>query len=152
MKSANPEHWDFYKRFRHRMIQFTADPGSMKSTAREILMAGPDLLHLAICLLNDPDVPRKHKMALGAAIAYFISPIDIFPEALFGPIGYLDDIAIIAWVLNDMFNRIDQEIIQRYWAGDTPVLVIVQRITAIADNVMGKGLYKRVRSFFTVTR
>jgi uncharacterized membrane protein YkvA (DUF1232 family) len=150
MKSANPEHWDFYKRFRNRMIQFTADPGSMKSTVREVLMTGPDLLHLAICLVSDPDVPRKHKLILGAAIAYFISPLDLFPEALLGPIGYLDDIAIIAWVLNDMFNQIDLEIIHRYWAGETPALKVVQRITAMAGNVLGKGLYKRVRSFFTI--
>jgi uncharacterized membrane protein YkvA (DUF1232 family) len=33
-------------------------------------------------------------MVLGA-IVYFLSPIDLLPEAFLGPIGYLDDILVM---------------------------------------------------------
>jgi len=112
---------------------------------REILLTGPDLLHLAICLLSDPEVPVKFKVKLGAAVAYFIFPLDFMPEILLGPIGYADDIAILAWVLNGMLNRIHPDIILRYWAGESNVLVTVQRITASADRLIGGGLFRRIK-------
>ena len=39
------------------------------------------------------------------AIVYLISPADLFPEAVFGPIGYIDDIAIL-WYLYCWVKRV----------------------------------------------
>ena len=43
---------------------------------------------------NYRDIPLKSIIAIGAAIAYFISPIDIIPDTL-PIIGYLDDALVI---------------------------------------------------------
>ncbi len=51
-------------------------------------MFAPDLLHLLCKLTIDEDVPVKERAKLAAAIAYFISPIDLVPEAIVGIIGY----------------------------------------------------------------
>lgn len=112
---------------------------------REILLVGPDLLYLAICLLGDPDVPLRIKLRLGAAVAYFISPIDLLPEALLGPIGYADDIAILAWVLNGMLNQINPDVILRHWAGESSLLVTIQKAIASADKLLGSGLIRRLK-------
>jgi len=149
MKSANPRHWDFYKRFRQRMNEFNTSPKGAKHRFREILLVGPDLLHLSICLMSDRDVPTKHKLKLGAAIAYFISPVDLLPEIILGPFGYLDDIAIMAWVLNGMLNQIDPDIALRYWAGEANALATVQRIVAASDRLLGSGLIKKIKSSFS---
>ncbi|MBN1879464.1 DUF1232 domain-containing protein [bacterium] len=148
MKSANPRHWDYYRRLRVKMKQYTGQSGNPKHTISELLMVAPDLFHLAICLMGDPDVPLKFKAKLGAAIAYFISPIDLLPELLLGPFGYIDDIAILAWVLNSMLNQIDQDIVLRYWAGDSTVLTTIQRIIDTTDKLLGKGLLKKIKSSF----
>ena len=148
MKSANPRHWDFYKRFSRKMNRYNDSPKGMSHKFREILLAGPDLLHLAICLVSDKDVPKRFKLKLAAVIVYFISPIDLLPELIFGPIGYADDIAILAYVLNGMLNQIDQGLILRYWAGESDVLVTIKKITSAADRLLGKGLLKKLKKSF----
>lgn len=148
MKSANPRHYDFYKRFRRRMNSFNASDKGKGHKFREILLAGPDLLHLSLCLMADKQVPMKMKMKLGAAIAYFLSPIDVLPEIILGPIGYADDIALLAWVLDSMLNQIPPELVLRYWAGESDVLVTVKRITATANRLIGSGLIKKIKKSF----
>ena len=46
------------------------------------------------CLIAHPDTPRLSRILLGAAIAYFLTPIDIIPD--FIPVlGHLDDVLIV---------------------------------------------------------
>jgi len=46
------------------------------------------------CLMKHPKTPRISRILLGAAIAYFLSPIDIIPD--FIPVlGHLDDVLIV---------------------------------------------------------
>lgn len=128
------------------MKEYTGKTGDKKLSVTELLMVGPDLFHLAICLLGDPEVPVRQKLKLGAAVTYFVSPLDFLPELLLGPLGYIDDIAILAWVLNSMLNQIHPDVILRYWAGDASVLSTVQRIVEISDRTMGKGLFRKIKS------
>ena len=44
------------------------------------------------------EVPRKTILWAVLAILYFLSPLDAFPDIL--PGGYLDDIAVITFILN----------------------------------------------------
>ncbi|MEN9560333.1 MAG: hypothetical protein RLZZ502_1544, partial [Pseudomonadota bacterium] len=41
----------------------------------------------------------KKAVILLLAAAYFVSPFDLIPEALLGPIGWLDDLGVLAWAL-----------------------------------------------------
>lgn len=41
-------------------------------------------------------VPLKGLMALGAAIAYVLSPVDVAPEAILGPLGLVDDVGVFS--------------------------------------------------------
>jgi uncharacterized membrane protein YkvA (DUF1232 family) len=143
MKSANPKHWDFYKKFRQRMQIYCDSSEGKTHRFREMLLLGPDLLHLCLHLVVDKEVHFHHKAKLGIAIAYFISPLDLIPELIFGPLGYLDDIAVTAYVLNSILNEIPSETIERYWAGQKDVLTVVKSITMIADRMIGKGLWDR---------
>jgi uncharacterized membrane protein YkvA (DUF1232 family) len=52
------------------------------------------------------NVPRKSVLWALAAIIYFLSPIDIIPDFL--PGGYLDDIAVIAFVVRRIRVDLDQ--------------------------------------------
>ena len=54
----------------------------------------PAYVKLGRALLSDPRISRPRKVALGAAVGYAISPIDLVPG--FIPIaGQLDDIAVV---------------------------------------------------------
>jgi uncharacterized membrane protein YkvA (DUF1232 family) len=41
-------------------------------------------------------VPPRGLVAMGAAAVYLISPIDLVPEAILGPLGLLDDAGVVA--------------------------------------------------------
>jgi hypothetical protein len=66
--------------------------GKAPSLARDALLFAPDTFILLTRLARDPRVTGKNKVLLGSAIAYFVFPLDLMPEAIFGPIGYLDDL------------------------------------------------------------
>ena len=111
----------------------------------QYLLLAPDLLHLLCGLVGDRDVAVGDKIRLGAVIIYFLSPVDILPEIFLGPIGYLDDIAFAAFVLNGMFNRTDPVVVRRHWAGEGDVLDVVRKILAAVDKAIGSGLWKKIK-------
>ncbi|HEY0814904.1 MAG TPA: YkvA family protein [Pseudonocardia sp.] len=43
-------------------------------------------------------IPPRGVFAMGAAAIYLISPIDLVPEAIFGPLGLVDDAGVLAAV------------------------------------------------------
>jgi uncharacterized membrane protein YkvA (DUF1232 family) len=96
----------------------------------------------------DKDVPASEKAKLIAAIVYFVSPFDFLPEAISGPLGYIDDVVVAAYVLNSLINTTDPEIVKRHWAGDKDILDLIQEILKIADELVGSGLWKRIKKIF----
>ena len=41
-------------------------------------------------------IPPRGLFAMGAAAVYLISPIDLVPEAILGPLGLVDDAGVVA--------------------------------------------------------
>ena len=91
-------------------------------------------------------IHKKAKFVL--VITYFISPIDLLPELVLGPLGYLDDIALTAYVINQYINETDSGIVRELWAGDQDILSAIKNIVATADKFIGSGLWKKLRNKF----
>jgi uncharacterized membrane protein YkvA (DUF1232 family) len=145
-KQANRDHDDFYQNLRQKIKKWVNYKSGKENKWISYIMVAPDLFHLLCRLTVDKDVPVEHKAKLAVAIAYFVSPIDLIPEMLVGPAGYIDDIAIAAYVLNRMFSEIDPKIIRKHWAGEGDILEIVQSIIQAADDMIGEGLWKKLMS------
>jgi len=126
-----PKEQDFYQKLRIRVRDWQREKGADYKWMDYIILA-PDLFHLLVKLSFDKDVPPAKKAQLLFVTAYFISPIDLIPDPIPG-IGLLDDIALAAFVLNSLMNTIDPQIIQRNWAGEQDILVLVKRIIEKAD-------------------
>lgn len=139
---------DFYQNLRNKIKIWSQSNEGSQSQWAEYLMLAPDLFYLLYKLATDPEVPSSAKKKLAGAIIYFISPIDLIPEALFGPVGYADDIAVAAWVLNNIINNIDQDIVYRHWAGEGDILDLIQRVLAEADQMIGRGLWEKIKRRF----
>lgn len=144
----NERQSEFYKKIRKDVKVWLHNNADKNDQWSEYLLAAPDLFHLLYKLSVDKDIPSNKKVKLFAGIAYFISPIDLFPEALFGPIGYLDDISVAAYVLNDIVNEIDPQIVRKHWAGEQDILDLVKTILANADKMIGSKLWKKIRKRF----
>ena len=50
-------------------------------------------------LQGEYEIPWRTVAAAGAALAYFVSPIDVIPDFL-PVIGYVDDAVLVYWVCN----------------------------------------------------
>ncbi|MEA4925311.1 MAG: YkvA family protein [Syntrophomonadaceae bacterium] len=140
---------DFYQKLRVRFKEWMATDEGQTSKWAEYLMFAPDLFHLLCKLAIDDNVAAADKAKLAGAVVYFLSPLDFLPEVLLGPLGFADDVVLAAWVLNNMVNRIDQDIVRSHWAGDEDVLQVIQRIIAAADQMLGSGLWNKIKHKFS---
>jgi uncharacterized membrane protein YkvA (DUF1232 family) len=141
-------HLDFYKKIRKDVKSWVNDNLDKENKWVDYILAAPDLFHLLCKLTADSDIPSNKKLKLVAGIAYFISPIDLLPEAFLGPIGYLDDIAVAAFILNDLLNEVDPQIVRKHWAGEQDVLDLIKTILANADKMIGSKMWKKIRKKF----
>jgi uncharacterized membrane protein YkvA (DUF1232 family) len=140
-------HEDFYQALRARLTEWLASKGKGFKHA-QILLLAPDLFHLLTRLVLDRRIPTAEKATLGAALAYFLSPLDVLPEALLGPVGYVDDVALAAFVLSRLVNAGHGAVAKELWAGDGDLLESIRRILEVADEMLGSGLWGRVKNHF----
>ncbi|MBI9050127.1 MAG: DUF1232 domain-containing protein [Anaerolineaceae bacterium] len=140
---------DFYQQMRDNIRKWVEGKGVNYKFA-DYLLTAPDLFHLLCKLAIDKDVPVNEKAKLAGAIVYFISPIDLIPEAVSGPIGYIDDVVMAALVLNGVINKTNPEIVRRHWAGDKDILGLIQQILQVADEMVGTGLWEKIRKGFGI--
>ena len=137
---------DYYQRLR-RQIRGWLRSGGKKHKYAEYIMAAPDLFHLMCRLTFDREVPAVEKAKLAVAIAYFVSPFDLIPEALVGPVGYVDDVALAAYVLNSVIKNTSPDIVVRHWAGEGDVLELIKHILEVANKMVGMGLWRKLKGF-----
>lgn len=135
----------FYDRIRERIQNFLRGKARMDKSAEYLLLA-PDVFMLLWRLVNDSRVNAKNKLLLGSGIAYFIFPLDIMPEALMGPLGYLDDLVFAVYLLNKILTDTDAEILRQHWSGSEDVLTTITNILNAADNLVGKDLVGRLKN------
>jgi uncharacterized membrane protein YkvA (DUF1232 family) len=137
-------HDDFYRVLRGRLRAWLQSKGKGLAFA-EMLLVAPDLLHLLCRLAIDARVPSGDKARLASVIAYFVSLVDLMPEGLLGPVGYLDDVALAAFVLHKIIGADQEQVARQYWAGDGDVLEVLQRVLQLSNKAIGSGLWQRLR-------
>jgi uncharacterized membrane protein YkvA (DUF1232 family) len=133
----------FYDRVRNSIQEYISRAGTTASKTAEFLLLVPDIFILLWRLTTDRRVHGKDKVLLGSAVAYFVLPFDLIPEALVGPIGYMDDLVFAVYVLNKILKGTDAEVLREHWSGSEDVLGVIQRVLTAADslvetNVLGK--------------
>lgn len=136
-----------YARLRSRIVRWAERKGSLASTTVDALLILPDFFQLLCGLALDPDVPAQQKAKITIAILYILSPVDFLPEAFFGPAAYLDDLVVAVLVLNQLFTRLGEDIINRHWQGEGDVIKVIRHILEIADELVGRGLLRRLQRF-----
>ena len=135
----------FYDRIRTAMHNYVQKKGSALSKPAEFLLLVPDVFILLWRLTADNRVEGKNKVLLGSAIAYYIFPFDIMPEALLGPIGYLDDLVFGVYVLHKVMKDTDPAILREHWSGSSDVLDSIQRVLNAADSLVGSEFLGRIK-------
>lgn len=87
---------------------------------------GPYLFKLLTEILNEPDLKPTLRLYISAAIAYYVVPMDVIPEQIYGPYGYIDDIYITVFVIRKIANAFGYELLQNHWEGNGELEVVVK--------------------------
>ena len=135
----------YYDRIRSSIQDYIDKKGGVLGKTAEFLLLVPDVFILLWRLTTDRRVSGKDKILLGSALAYFILPLDFMPEAILGPIGYMDDLIFGVYVLNKILSASDSEILREHWSGDEDVLVMIQKVLTAADSLVGGDIVARFK-------
>ena len=74
-----------------------------------------------------------------------LSPVDLMPEFIFGPIGLLDDLVVIAATLSRLVNHVHPDVVRSHWSGQGDALDVIQRVTAWCERQFTGRLQRVVR-------
>jgi uncharacterized membrane protein YkvA (DUF1232 family) len=138
----NPRERRLYDRFRSQVV--LADPGA-NSGPRDILLLLPDLTVLLARLLRDRRVPRGPKLVALLGFGYVVSPLDVLPTVVFGPIGLVDDVVVVSATLSRLLNHVHPDIVRSHWSGKGDALDAIQRATRWSESLFTHRLRGFVR-------
>lgn len=110
----------------------------------EALLLVPDVFVLLVRLLLDKEVPADARALIGGAIAYFVLPLDLFPEAAVGGVGYLDDLVLASAVLSQALGGELEPYARKYWNGEEELRVVLHDVAQSAGALLGRDLYGRL--------
>jgi uncharacterized membrane protein YkvA (DUF1232 family) len=142
--NASAREVEFYRKLRKTVKIWAGGDRSKTSRYAEYVLAAPDLFMLMASLSRDERVSRTDRAKLAGAVVYFINPLDFMPEALMGPAGLVDDVALAGYVLYDLLEKVDPAIIREQWHGDADVLDLIRQILNVADTMVGGAIWRRL--------
>jgi uncharacterized membrane protein YkvA (DUF1232 family) len=87
-----------------------------EGTLKELAGFLPDCATTARRLRGDPRVPRRAKVAVGFALLWVLSPIDLIPEFL-PVIGPVDDVVVVALALRYAARQVPRDVLLEAWPG-----------------------------------
>jgi len=97
---------------------------SIKEYAKKGGLATTKALLELYYVMVDSNTPTTDKLLIGAAIAYQVLPKDLLPKSKFGLLGFLDNIAVLAFAYQKVKGAVTPEIeikvndTLRKWFGD----------------------------------
>ncbi len=140
----NPREQRLWDRVRARVV--TPVPRA-QSGMGDMLVLLPDLTVLLARLLRDDRVPLGSKLLALAGVGYVLSPIDLLPTFLFGPIGLVDDLVVVSAALSRLLNDVHPDVVRSHWSGKGDALDAIRRASGWSENLFRvriAGLLRRV--------
>ncbi len=144
----NPREQRLYERLRSRM---TTSERSAGTGPRDLVLLLPDLTVLLMRLMRDPRVPRGGKIAALLGVGYVLSPIDVLPTLIFGPLGLVDDLLVVSATLSRLLNHVHPDVVRSHWPGKGDSLDAIQRVTAWSESLFTGRLRGFVRALLRPT-
>ena len=140
----------FYDRLREKIIHVVEKRregrgGKLTEGAVRALLLVPDVFILLARLALDKNVPASTRALIGGALAYFVLPVDLLPEAILGGAGYLEDLVLATAVLSQAFGGDLEPSARKHWSGSEDLRVVIRDISETAQSLLGQNLYDRLR-------
>jgi len=110
METTENDFKDFYEVLTENLESYQGEYASF-------IDHGPLLFKLLTEVLNEKSITRDLRLDISAAIAYYVVPMDIIPEQIYGPYGYIDDIYVTVYVIKKVADVIGYELLSNLWEG-----------------------------------
>lgn len=107
---------------------------------REAVLLLPNMVKLITRLIRDERVPTTTKLFAGGMVVYLISPIDLLPEALLGPLGAVDDLILAAYTLDRLMKVAGPSVVAEHWDGSREVGELVATILDVTSHLVPKPI------------
>lgn len=133
----NPKERLFYDRLRSWVCRSTE---YNRFGFRDIFFLLPDAGVLLLRLLKDKRVSGADKTIALLGLAYWLSPIDLVPTLLFGPIGLLDDLLVLCAAVSRIVNHVHPDIVRVHWPGPGDALAVICRISSWSERKIRRRL------------
>ena len=99
--------------------------GTYRGKFDEIIYYVPEIFKLLTDLLNE-NIKKEDRLIISAALAYFVAPMDVIPEEIYGPYGYVDDIFICTFVLKEIAEKYGWGLLEKNWSAAEDVKVVIE--------------------------
>ena len=138
----NPRERRLYDQLRARVVKARPEAAS---GFRDALLLLPDLTVLLFRLMRDSRVPISCKVIAVLGIGYALSPIDLIPSLLVGPIGLVDDLLVVSAALSKILNHVHPDVVRSHWSGQGDVLDAVKRSSRWSASILLERIPRRLR-------
>jgi uncharacterized membrane protein YkvA (DUF1232 family) len=135
----------FYDRLRGKIESYLSQRSGAGDKVADVLLLVPDVFVFLLRLLLDPEVPKAKRALIGSALAYFVLPVDLLPEAFMGPAGFVDDLVLALAVLSQSFGSDLEPWARKYWSGSQNLRKVLRDVLQSAHGLLGTDLHGRLR-------
>ena len=137
----NPREQRLYDRLRTQVI---GSRSGARSGMRDMVVLLPDLTVLLMRLLREPRIPWTAKALALFGVGYVLSPIDLLPSLLVGPIGLVDDLLVVSAALSRILNHVHPDVVRSHWSGQGDALEVIQRVSSWAESLFSRRSSRRL--------
>ena len=81
-------------------------------------------------------------------MGYALSPVDLIPAALFGPIGLVDDLLVVSAALSRLVNEVHPDVVRSHWPGRGDALHAIQRASEWSHGFLTNRVGAGIKSLF----
>ena len=114
------------------------DIATYEGRHNDLIYQVPAFFRLLVNILDDPLLPQKLRSLVLSGIAYFILPVDVIPEEIYGPYGYIDDLYLTAFIAQKIREEVGtDDIITNNWDGEAPIIPLIQEILEKEEELIG---------------
>jgi uncharacterized membrane protein YkvA (DUF1232 family) len=136
---------DFYRRLRERLDDWLQSKEGKAYRFADYLLLLPDFVHLVIRLALDRRVPMELRTQTAAVLAYVMLPFDLVPEAVIGPIGFGDDLLLVALMVQRLLTKVPQDVVLEHWTGPDGLMKTIRTILDAAEEMVGSKIWNRLQ-------
>jgi uncharacterized membrane protein YkvA (DUF1232 family) len=130
---------DFYRELKEEIADY-------EGRHDDLIYLAPEFYRLLTTLLDDPRLTARLRAIVACGIAYFILPVDVIPEEIYGPYGYIDDIYMCAWVGKTVSEALgDAALVRHAWHGEGDIVAIIDEILAKQHELIAEDWPKIVQ-------